>query len=200
MARLLLEELGPVLPELRDALLPGRGELERLWKENRPDYLALALELPDDLPHLRDRLQFPERGRPGRRTPGDRRGSPPGSPRGTDQYSAKASTQRATWTSLTAHTVAAASSRTSAAASTRCRLGQVVMARIVTALPPPPAFQSRLLRDRATGPGSRAPSSRGEPVGRVDWACEPVVPWRGRLGRSALVQLLDELGRRRGEP
>lgn len=52
--------VAPLLPELRETMVPGRGDLERLWNANRLDYLALALELPEDLPHLRDRLQSPD--------------------------------------------------------------------------------------------------------------------------------------------
>lgn len=50
------ELIGPLLPELREAILPGRTEFEQLWAANWPDYLALALELPEVLPHLRDAL------------------------------------------------------------------------------------------------------------------------------------------------
>ena len=43
---------GPLLPDLRRALLPGRAELQELWTASWMDYLALALDLPQALPHL----------------------------------------------------------------------------------------------------------------------------------------------------
>jgi ubiquinone biosynthesis protein len=53
-----LSELArPLLPELRRALLLDREALEEAWRENRFEYLGLALELPDLLPEIADRLR-----------------------------------------------------------------------------------------------------------------------------------------------
>lgn len=46
-----------LLPELRTMVLPSGTQLEQLWTANRFDYLALALELPELLPHLREALR-----------------------------------------------------------------------------------------------------------------------------------------------
>lgn len=48
--------LRPVEGDLRRAVIPGKDELEELWRNGRMDYLALALELPETLPHLPDLL------------------------------------------------------------------------------------------------------------------------------------------------
>ena len=63
---------GPLLPDLRHAVLPGRTELAALWSTSWMDYLALAMELPEALPHLPDLLAAR---RPDDRAPvrGDRR-------------------------------------------------------------------------------------------------------------------------------
>ena len=47
--------IGPLLPELRSTLLPGRAEMAELWHVTWMDYLALAMELPAALPHLAGR-------------------------------------------------------------------------------------------------------------------------------------------------
>lgn len=52
----LTDLLGPLLPELRSTLLPGKAELEKLWSIAAMDCLALATELPTALPHLIDRV------------------------------------------------------------------------------------------------------------------------------------------------
>jgi hypothetical protein len=52
----LTDLLGPLLPELRSTLLPGKAEREELWSSAAMDFLALATELPAALPHLIDRL------------------------------------------------------------------------------------------------------------------------------------------------
>ena len=53
----LAELARPLLPELRRSLLLDREALEEAWRENRFEYLGLALELPDLLPELADRLR-----------------------------------------------------------------------------------------------------------------------------------------------
>ncbi|MFZ5850087.1 MAG: ABC1 kinase family protein [Actinomycetota bacterium] len=42
----------PVIPDLRRLLLPSADQLRRGWEETRYDWLALALEIPETLPHL----------------------------------------------------------------------------------------------------------------------------------------------------
>jgi ubiquinone biosynthesis protein len=55
---LTLAELArPLLPELRHSLLLDPHTLEEAWQRNRFDYLELALELPDLLPELAERLR-----------------------------------------------------------------------------------------------------------------------------------------------
>jgi ubiquinone biosynthesis protein len=55
---LTLAELArPLLPELRHSLLLDPHTLEEAWHRNRFDYLELALELPDLLPELAERLR-----------------------------------------------------------------------------------------------------------------------------------------------
>ena len=46
----------PLLPGLRRALVLDAGSLEEAWHDNRFEYLALALELPDLVPELVERL------------------------------------------------------------------------------------------------------------------------------------------------
>lgn len=48
--------LRPLVPELRKMVTGQATDLGRLWSEHRLDYLALMLELPELLPHLRDAL------------------------------------------------------------------------------------------------------------------------------------------------
>ena len=55
--------LQPLEADLRSIVLPGRVSLQQLWSVSHMDYLALALELPEALPHLLDTLA--ERGRAG---------------------------------------------------------------------------------------------------------------------------------------
>jgi len=55
------------LPEVKRMLLPSGTHLEQLWKDTRFDYPALALELPEMLPHLRDVITGS--GTPGSTTP-----------------------------------------------------------------------------------------------------------------------------------
>jgi ubiquinone biosynthesis protein len=50
----------PLLPELRRTLLLDKTALEETWRDNRFEYLALALELPDLVPELVARLRQPE--------------------------------------------------------------------------------------------------------------------------------------------
>ena len=47
----------PLLPGLRRALVLDPKALEEAWRENRFEYLELALELPDLLPELAERLR-----------------------------------------------------------------------------------------------------------------------------------------------
>lgn len=47
----------PLLPKLRRTLLVDPNALEESWRENRFEYLELALELPDLLPELAERLR-----------------------------------------------------------------------------------------------------------------------------------------------
>lgn len=56
--------LRPLEGELRSIVVPGRLSFDELWAANRMDYLALALELPEALPHLVDALAAPARHRP----------------------------------------------------------------------------------------------------------------------------------------
>ena len=53
----LAELARPLLPELKRALLLDPRSLEEAWHENRFEYLELALELPDLLPELAERLR-----------------------------------------------------------------------------------------------------------------------------------------------
>ncbi|MHB1244789.1 MAG: hypothetical protein ACYC1P_15535, partial [Gaiellaceae bacterium] len=53
----LAELTRPLLPELRRSLLLSREAVEEAWRENRFDYLDLALEVPDLLPELVARLR-----------------------------------------------------------------------------------------------------------------------------------------------
>ena len=53
----LAELARPLLPELRRSLLLSREAVEEAWRENRFDYLDLALEVPDLLPELVARLR-----------------------------------------------------------------------------------------------------------------------------------------------
>jgi len=48
----LTELAEPVLPDLRRLLWPSADGLGRVWEETRLDWLALALEIPESLPHL----------------------------------------------------------------------------------------------------------------------------------------------------
>ncbi|MCE5291375.1 MAG: hypothetical protein LLG14_19355 [Nocardiaceae bacterium] len=48
--------LRPVLPELRNALLPSPSSLRSMWREERIDFLGLALDLPDMLLEAADKL------------------------------------------------------------------------------------------------------------------------------------------------
>lgn len=49
----------PLLPELRRTVLLDRSSLEKTWRDNRFEYLAFALELPDLVPELVARLRQP---------------------------------------------------------------------------------------------------------------------------------------------
>jgi ubiquinone biosynthesis protein len=54
--RTFVDLVGDLLPEMKRMLMPSGAQLEALWRENRFDYLALALELPAMLPHMREVL------------------------------------------------------------------------------------------------------------------------------------------------
>jgi ubiquinone biosynthesis protein len=54
--RTFVDLVGDLLPEMKRMLMPSGAQLEALWRENRFDYLALALELPAMLPHVREAL------------------------------------------------------------------------------------------------------------------------------------------------
>ena len=62
-----------LLPDLQRMLLPDRTQLDQLVKDNWFDYLALALELPELLPHLRDALTIPAAASPALPSVGSRR-------------------------------------------------------------------------------------------------------------------------------
>uniref|UniRef100_UPI003983879D hypothetical protein n=1 Tax=Lapillicoccus sp. TaxID=1909287 RepID=UPI003983879D len=53
-----------LLPDLKGMTLPSGAQLEQLWKDNRFDYLALALELPEMIPHMRDAIAGGGQGAP----------------------------------------------------------------------------------------------------------------------------------------
>ena len=45
-----------LVPDLKGMMFPSGAQLEKLWKDNRFDYLALALKLPEMIPpHARSR-------------------------------------------------------------------------------------------------------------------------------------------------
>lgn len=44
--------LGPLLPQVRRALMPSRTDIEQAWSENWMEYLGLLTDLPEALPHL----------------------------------------------------------------------------------------------------------------------------------------------------
>ncbi len=66
-----------LLPDLKGLMLPSGAQLEQLWKDNRFDYLALALELPEMIPHLREAIAGGGQGGPAGAGRSGRAPSPP---------------------------------------------------------------------------------------------------------------------------